>query len=229
MRRKSISRGKAPKKSGVGILFGIPLLLFISGIALISVGSYNYLKSAFFISSLFINDDINQNSNQKVINSNINSKKIVFPGFGDKFGDLVIKTADINVPVYHGDREEELLKGVGHYNGSRFPGEGSNVVLAGHRNSVFGKLKNVAKGDIVSFNTTYGEYIYSITEIKIVNGNDSSIVQPLNSEKLTMYTCYPFDYIGSAPKRYVVICDLVKGTPLQELMKNGGSVQPWVS
>jgi len=225
MGRKSISKGKSRKKSGMGILFGIPLLLFISGIALISIGSYNYLKSAFYISRLFIQDDINETVKAKAVNANINSKKIVFPSFGDKFGDVTIKSVDLNVPVYHGDREEELLKGAGHYNGSRFPGEGSNVVLAGHRNSVFGKLKGIAKGDAVIFNTTYGEYIYKVSEIKIVKGNDKSIVQPLDSEKLTMYTCYPFDYVGNAPNRYVVICDLVQGTPLKELMKKEGSGQ----
>ena len=221
MGRKLISKGKSRKKSGMGILFGIPLLLFISGIALISIGSYNYLKSAFYISRLFIQDDINDNGKLKTVISDINSKKIVFPGFGDKFGDVTIKSVDLNVPVFHGDREEELLKGAGHYNGSRFPGEGSNVVLAGHRNSVFGRLKDVAKGDTVIFNTTYGEYIYKISEIKIVKGNDTSILQPLDTEKLTMYTCYPFDYVGNAPNRYVVICDLVQGTPLKELMKKG--------
>ena len=225
MRRKLSSKGRYPRKSGMGILLGIPLLLFISGVTLISVGSYNYLKSAFYISRLFISDDINNNTNLKAVNNNTNEKKISFPSFGEHFGDVFIKSVDLNVPVYHGDREEELLKGAGHYNGSRFPGEGSNVVLAGHRNSVFGKLKNVAKGDEVTFNTTYGEYIYKITEVKIVNGNDNSIVQPLESEKLTLYTCYPFDYVGNAPKRYVVICDLIKGTPLKELMKNEGSVQ----
>ena len=225
MRRKLSSKGRYPRKSGMGILFGIPLLLFISGITLISVGSYNYFKSAFYISRLFISDDIDDNTNLKAVNNNINQKKTTFPSFGEYFGDVVIKSVDLNVPVYHGDREEELLKGAGHYNGSRFPGEGSNVVLAGHRNSVFGKLKNAAKGDEVVFNTTYGEYTYKITEIKIVNGNDNSIVQPLESEKLTLYTCYPFDYVGNAPKRYVVICDLVKGTPVKELMKNEGSVQ----
>jgi sortase A len=226
MRRKLISKGKSRAKPRMGILFGIPLLLFVSGIALISVGSYNYFKSAFYLSRLVIHDDINQNTKLKSVNSKTNTNKIVFPALGDKFGDIVIKSVDLNVPVYHGDREEELLKGAGHYNGSRFPGEGSNVVLAGHRNSVFSKLKDVVKGDTVSFNTTYGEYIYKISEIKIVKGNDKSIVQPLDSEKLTLYTCYPFDYVGNAPNRYVVICDLVQGTPLKELMNKEGGVQP---
>jgi sortase A len=218
MGKKLVSEGKSQRKPNRGILFGIPLLLFILGVSLISIGAYNYFKSAFYLSSIFIQEDFKPEVQQKPIEAS-EVKKITFPTFGDKFGDIVIEKASINVPVFHGDREEQLLKGVGHYTGSRFPGEGSNIVLAGHRNSVFGGLKNVAKGDNIIFETTYGKYVYQISEIKIVKGNDNSIVQPMDSEKLTLYTCYPFNYVGNAPNRYVVIADLVEGTPLKEITK----------
>ena len=220
MGRKIISKGNSPKKPKMGILFGIPFLLFIFGVALISIGSYNYLKSAFYLSGLFLHDEY-----KPVVQSSPtpSANKITFPSFGDKFADLIIDKASINIPVFHGDSEEQLLKGAGHYNGSRFPGEGSNIVLAGHRNSVFKGLKNVSKGDTIILKTTYGEYVYMISEIKIVKGNDNSIVQPMDSEKLTLYTCYPFDYIGNAPNRYVVISDLIEGKNLQELKQIGGN------
>lgn len=214
MGRKFISTGKPQRKSGIGILFGIPILLFACGVALISIGSYNYFRSAYYISSLFLRNDYKI---AKPLKTNAIENSITFPKYGDKFGDLIIDKASINIPVFHGDSEEQLLKGAGHYNGSRFPGEGSNVVLAGHRNSVFKGLKNVSKGDTIILNTNYGKYVYKISEIKITKGNDNSIVQPMSSEKLTLYTCYPFDYIGNAPNRYVVISDLIQGTPIKEL------------
>lgn len=218
MGRTSVSKGKSRRKPKKGILFGIPLLLFICGVALISIGSYNYFRSAFYISSLFLHNDYKQTLQSKAAGT---QGKVIYPKYGEKFADLIIDKASINVPVFHGDSEEQLLKGAGHYNGSRFPGEGSNIVLAGHRNSVFKGLKNVAKGDTIVLNTTYGRYVYKISEIKIVKGNDNSIVQPLNSEKLTLYTCYPFDYIGNAPNRYVVIADLIQGTPINKLVQKG--------
>jgi sortase A len=222
MRKEKISQGKPQRKPNRGILLGIPLLLFICGIALISIGSFNYLKSAYYLSSLFIEQDYKPTVQKKASEAEAN-KKITFPSFGDKFGEIIIDKASINVPVFHGDREEQLLKGVGHYNGSRFPGEGGNIVMAGHRNSVFKGLKDVAKGDIITLNTTYGKYEYKISEIKIIKGNDNSIVQPLDSEKLTLYTCYPFNYVGNAPNRYVVIADLVSGKSVKELMSGEGS------
>jgi sortase A len=217
---KLVSKRELQRKSRMGILFGIPFLIFACGVALISIGSYNYLKSAFYISSLFLHKDYKLATQLKTVP---NQNKTTFPRYGEKFADLIIDKASINVPVFHGDSEEQLLKGVGHFNGSMFPGEGSNVVLAGHRNSVFKGLKYVSKGDTIVLNTTYGKYVYKISEIKITNGTDNSILQPLDSEKLTLYTCYPFDYIGSAPNRYVVTSDLVEGTPLKEIKQKGGS------
>ena len=216
----SNSKGKSRRRPRRGILFGIPLLLFVCGISLITIGSYNYLKSAFYISGLFLTNDY---KGTELTHTNLKQNKITFPTYGEKFADLIIEKASINIPVFHGDSEEELLKGAGHYNGSRFPGEGGNVVLAGHRNSVFSGLKDVSKGDTIVLTTTYGKYVYKIIEIKITKGTDESIVQPTDTERLTLYTCYPFNYIGNAPNRYVVISDLVQGTPLKELQKNEGS------
>jgi sortase A len=211
---KLISKDNPQGKPKIGILFGVPILLFTCGVILISIGSYNYLKSAFYISNLFLQNDYNPAVAVKPAQS---KAKITFPTFGEKFADIVIDKAQINVPVFHGDSEEQLLKGVGHFNGSRFPGEGSNVVLAGHRNSVFKGLKDVLVGDTIVLNTTYGKYVYKISEIKIIKANDNSIVQPMSSEKLTLYTCYPFNYIGNAPNRYVVISDLVEGKSIKDL------------
>jgi sortase A len=220
MGRKLISKGNPQIRSKMGILFGIPFLLFTCGVALISIGSYNYFKSAYYISSLFLHNDYKPAAEIKTVPS---QNKITFPIYGEKFADLIIDKASINIPVFHGDSEEQLLKGAGHYNGSRFPGEGGNVVLAGHRNSVFKGLKNVSKGDTITLNTTYGKYVYKISEIKITKGNDNSIVQPMSSEKLTLYTCYPFDYIGNAPNRYVVISDLIEGNSIKDPNQIGGS------
>lgn len=214
MGRGEIS-GKSQGRPKRGILFGIPLLLFACGVALIAIGSYNYLKSSYYISGLFFHEDYKPAALAAKPASGEN--KVTYPRYGEKFSDLIIDKVSLNVPVFNGDSEEQLLKGAGHYNGSRFPGEGSNIVLAGHRNSVFKSLKDVKTGDTIVLNTTYGKYVYKVSEIKIVKGSDNSIVQPTDSEKLTLYTCYPFNYIGNAPNRYVLISDLVEGTPIKDI------------
>lgn len=232
MGRKLVTKSKSHRKHKRGILFGIPFLLFACGIVLITIGFYNYISSAFYISSLFLHSDYRPTAQLKIAvdkktagKTAVAPNKIIFPQFGEKFADLIIEKAGINVPVFHGDSETQLLKGAGHFNGSRYPGEGSNVVIAGHRNSVFKNLKKVSKGDIIILTTTYSKYVYKISEIKVVEGTDKSIVQPLNSEKLTLYTCYPFVYIGNAPNRYVVISDLIEGTSVKELEQKGGIKQ----
>jgi len=204
----------------VGVLIGIPLLLFICGVTLVSIGTYNYVKYAFYLSRIFIHNDFKTEVSKVEVVSK--DKKISFPRFGQEYGELIIESASINYPIYFGDTEELLLKGIGHFSGSKFPGENGNIVLAGHRNSVFRNLKKAVKGDSIIYNTTYGKYIYKITDIKIVKGNDQSIVQPSDKEKLTLYTCYPFEYIGNAPQRYVVTADLAEGTPLKELILKAG-------
>lgn len=226
MRKSAESQGKSAKKTGVGILIGIPLLLFICGITLISIGTYKHLKYIVFLSRIILKDDVNHGDSQKygIIDGKdvppIN--KIKFPKYGEKYGELIIESASIDYPVYFGDSEDQLLKGIGHYNGSKFPGEDGNILLAGHRNSVFRNMRKVSKGDSVIFKTTYGDYTYKVSDIIIISGKDQSIAQPTEKERLTIYTCYPFNYIGSAPKRYVLLCDLVQGTPLKELVLEEG-------
>lgn len=206
MRKEKVSKGDVHNKGGWGILIGIPLSLFICGIILITIGTYNYMKSAFFLSGMILTNDYS------VSDSVADNKSSIYPEYGEKFGDLVIASAGIDYPVFNGDSDDQLNKGIGHYFGSRYPGENGKVVVAGHRNTLFKNLGKVQVGDRVVFKTTYGTYTYNVSGIRIAKGNDKTITDAADGkETLTMYTCYPFNYIGNAPERYVVTCDLVKG------------------
>jgi sortase A len=188
---------RAKRRSKVGVLIGIPALLFIAGIVLITIAGYNYMKFAFYMSSLFIHDDFDR----KAV---VENEDRVYPKYGEEYAELRISSADIVAPVYCGDNDQILLKGIGQFYGSRFPGEDGNTVLSGHRNSVFQNLGKVKIGEEVILETAYGKFIYEVVDIDIKDGRDQSIVQPKDEAVLTMYTCYPFDYIGNAPDRYVV-------------------------
>ncbi|MGE7603324.1 class D sortase [Peribacillus sp. NPDC097675] len=132
------------------------------------------------------------------------------PETGDLMGELYIPKLEATLPIYHGTDEDELEKGVGHYAGSVLPGEKDNSVLSGHRDTVFRKLGDVGEGDLLITKTVAGTFTYKVRKVRIVDADDRTVIVPKPKATLTVTTCYPFSYIGSAPERYVLIADLLK-------------------
>lgn len=89
------------------------------------------------------------------------------------------------------------------------PGKGGNCVVSGHRDTTFRKLGKIKVGDIIEFETGYGTFKYKVTKIRIVGADDRTVVVNKNKDMLTIYTCYPFNYIGHAPQRFVVEADRI--------------------
>jgi len=131
------------------------------------------------------------------------------PTDGENIGKLTIPAINQEIPIFHGTDEDELKKGIGHFSGSVLPGENDNSVLSGHRDTVFRKLGQLQIKDQLIVETIAGTFTYVIREIKIVDSDDKTIITPTNSSVLTVTTCYPFDFIGSAPDRYILIADLI--------------------
>lgn len=205
MRKGKLSKGDVHRRSRWGILIGIPLSLFICGIILITIGTYNYMKSAFFLSGMLVGHNYSASDS-------ISNAASIYPEYGQEFGDLVIASAGIDYPVFNGDSDEQLNKGIGHYFGSRYPGENGKVVLSGHRNTVLKDLGKAELGDKVILETTYGTYVYKVSNIRITKSSDKTITDAADGkETLVLYTCYPFTFVGNAPQRYVVTCDSVEG------------------
>ena len=134
------------------------------------------------------------------------------PKEGDKIGELYIPKLEAALPIYEGTSEEELEEGVGHFDGSVLPGEKDNSVLAGHRDTVFRNLGEVGVGDSLIVRTGAGEFEYKINKVRIVDKDDRTVIVPKRRATLTVSTCYPFSYIGSAPERYVLVAYLVSET-----------------
>ncbi len=134
------------------------------------------------------------------------------PEPGDQFGELYIPVLKKTLPVYEGTDQEELDQGVGHFTESVLPGEGDNSVLSGHRDTVFQRLGEVKIGDKLIVRTDAGEFEYKIYKIRIVDKDDKTVIVPKPRATLTLSTCYPFSYLGSAPKRYIVVAYLVSDT-----------------
>ncbi|MBM7605610.1 sortase A [Metabacillus crassostreae] len=127
---------------------------------------------------------------------------------GDLIGTLIIPKLDASLPIYHGTDEDELEKGVGHFAQSVLPGKEDNSVLSGHRDTVFRRLGEVGVGDLLTVETTSGTFTYKVRKVRIVDKDDRTVIVPKPKATLTLSTCYPFDFVGSAPERYVLVADL---------------------
>lgn len=132
------------------------------------------------------------------------------PKEGERIGTLVIDSIGLKVPIWEGTGDQELDRGVGHHTNSVLPGERDNCVLAGHRNTAFVKAGDIREGDEVRVETREGTFIYQVKKMWVTDGNDRTVIVSLKNPVLRMYTCYPFDAIGRAKKRYVIEAELVE-------------------
>ena len=124
---------------------------------------------------------------------------------GEVSGILVIPALDAELPIIEGTDEDELEKGVGHFKGSAYPSQNDQIVLSGHRDTVFRQMGDLNAGDELIIKVPYGEFTYIIKDSQIVDANDTSIIKSTApQEVLIVSTCYPFSYIGDAPFRYVL-------------------------
>jgi len=123
---------------------------------------------------------------------------------GSAIGRLEIPRIGLSVVVLEGSDTSALRLGVGRLRNSSLPGETGNVVLAGHRDTFFRSLREIRPGDRISLRTPQGTFPYTVDWTTVVNPADTSVLLPTASPALTLVTCYPFSYIGSAPERFIV-------------------------
>ena len=132
---------------------------------------------------------------------------------GSYLGKITIPALKQTLPIYQGTEDSQLKMGIGHYEKSVLPGVADNSVLSGHRDSVFSQLGKLKLGDLITVETVAGNFTYKISRFRIVGADDRTVIVPTKTAVLTLTTCYPFHYIGSAPKRFIVSADLVPPTP----------------
>ena len=191
----------------IGVTFVIPILLIMTGSVIFLSAGWNLFSESYNIGSVLFTK---ANTNVGEVTFNINNQEVGRPDIGQVFATLKIPSLGIERPIVHGDGEDELKKGVGHYAGSTLPGENGNFVISGHRETALKKLEGIKLNDQIFVETSWGVYEYKVKNIKIVEPTEHSVVDPTDYEKITMYTCYPFNYIGHAPKRFVVEGEFVQ-------------------
>ena len=124
---------------------------------------------------------------------------------------LSIPKIGLEVPILDGTDDLSLNRAVGYIAGTARPGEDGNIGIAGHRDGFFRGLKDVVTGDVIYIETKQGMRKYAIDRIVIVSPNDVSVLAPRPHASVTLVTCYPFYFVGSAPQRYIVQASAVDG------------------
>jgi sortase A len=117
---------------------------------------------------------------------------------------LSVPKFNIRVPVVEGTDDWALNRGVGWIAGTARPGEHGNVGIAGHRDGFFRPLKDIRQGDEMGLETLDGLVQYKVDKIEIVTPDNVTVLQPRQADSITLVTCYPFYFVGDAPRRFIV-------------------------
>jgi sortase A len=123
---------------------------------------------------------------------------------GAVLGRLEISRIGVSVIVAEGVDSHTLRRAVGHIPGTAFPGEHGNVAISGHRDTFFRALKDIQQDDEITLTTLEGSYRYRVDLLKVVSEDEMSVLKGSSESILTLVTCYPFYFVGPAPKRFVV-------------------------
>jgi len=184
----------------------LPFLIIVTGIVFIGVGLTQFIDSKVQTNqSLKEAKAMVQPQSDKETESSQKPEGRLLPGQGETTGLLYIPAIDAELAIVEGTDPDDLEKGVGHYKDSYYPDENGQIVLSGHRDTVFRKLGELKLADILEVQMPYGNYQYEITHTKIVDADDASIITLQNDEEeLILTTCYPFSFIGDAPDRYII-------------------------
>lgn len=129
----------------------------------------------------------------------------------EAFATLEIPKLGKTLPIVEGTDPDSLEKGVGHLSNSVLPGQEEQILLSGHRDTVFRDFGELEIGDTFVVQMPYGEYTYEIRETEIVPEDDTSVIREMREEVLVVTTCYPFHFVGSAPDRFVAYAYPVSG------------------
>jgi sortase A len=138
---------------------------------------------------------------------------------GEVFGEIQVPRLGMSVMVVQGDSPASLRHAVGHLPKSALPGEWGNVALAGHRDTYFRPLRDIRVGDEIRFKTAEHSFEYMVESIEVVLPTDVQVLEATSGHDLTFVTCFPFYFVGPAPKRFVVRAREVEKMPQRKLAR----------
>ena len=137
---------------------------------------------------------------------------------GANIATLLIPKIEQKYSIYWGTDPSTLTQGVGMFVSdlTTVPGGYGHTVLSGHRDTVFTRLGELEKEDLLHVQYDGKLFSYEVTDTWITGEDDRTVIVEKDESKLTLTTCYPFDFIGFAPDRYIVQAELVAEQDVEE-------------
>jgi sortase A len=132
------------------------------------------------------------------------------PTPGSWIARLEAPSVKLSTTVLEGSDDQTLRRGAGHIEDTALPGEMGNIGIAGHRDTIFRPVRKLRVGDSLELTTSDRVYRYRIAKTSIVNPEDVYVLDPTPQPTLTLVTCYPFEFVGHAPQRFIVHAELVE-------------------
>jgi len=178
--------------------------LLLAGVIAIGIWAWSYVRMAVFQSwgNHVLDHRINGRS------ATVSRPRAAAPAppiqNGALIGRLEIPRLNVRAVVREGAGEDTLDVALGHIPGTALPGQSGNAGIAGHRDTLFRGLRKIAKDDLIEFQTPGGSYNYKVESTDIVKPNDVGVLAAGRRPEMTLVTCYPFYYVGSAPDRFIV-------------------------
>jgi len=119
-------------------------------------------------------------------------------------GRISVPRLNLRAMIEEGDDDATLRQAVGHIPGTALPGSAGNVAVAAHRDTFFRGLGDLKRNDEIVVDTLNGSFRYRVDQISVVDPSNTSVLAPTVGKTLTLITCFPFHYIGPAPRRFIV-------------------------
>ena len=194
-------------------------LLLIGGGVFLWCGGFDYWQSVSFQKEEALQwenqnvDAVSSDSSPITQSASVRGAGIVRTGNvpkGQSIAKLSIPRLTSVLYVLEGTDDQDLKRGPGHLQGTVMPGRNGNCVIAGHRDTHYRMLKDIEKGDEILVESRQGTYKYRVTGISVVTPDNTDSLQPTSNGVLNLITCFPFNYVGSAPRRFIVHADLIQ-------------------
>ena len=200
--------GRSPQ-SGRGVLRWSERLLIVFGVVCVAYCLYAYVEARLY--QAFEDRELDEVLNSRTIAEPAsaiaaprNTPERAVPANGSVVGRIEIPRLGVSAVIRAGSDARTLRLAVGYIPGTALPGDAGNFGLAGHRDTFFRKLRDINPDDEIRVVTKDGTFHYYVERTTIVRPQDVWVLNPTNYPALTLVTCYPFNYIGSAPKRFIV-------------------------
>jgi sortase A len=129
----------------------------------------------------------------------------------DLIGRIEVPRIGLSAVVIEGSDDRALRRAVGHVPGTALPGHTGNTAMTGHRDTFFRPLRNIQRDDLIRLTTLQGVYTYRVVSMSVVGPDNIDVLRSDREEALTLITCYPFNFFGAAPRRFIVYAQRLFG------------------